>query len=153
MLSAASSGNDIIGSKSALMRQLAKLPALHRIAIIEDQELDAQHLIATLNLLLGRDVSIAHYRNMPAALAGMRRVKPDLIFLDDHLPPLDHAESSMRSLARFSIDAPVVIFSGELTRRRRIELMRLEPLALIDKDDIDTLAIGNILLRLLPKAE
>lgn len=150
MLLAASSGNDLASNKSILMQRLAKLPALGRIVVIDDNEMDAQHLIATLYLLLGRDVSIINFRSVAVALDRTRRDKPDLIFLDDHIPPLDRAESSIRSLHRFGVDAPIIVMSGQLTRTRRIELKRLGPLGILDKDEINTFAVGEVLLRLVP---
>lgn len=150
MLLAASSGDDLVSSKSILMQKLAKLPAFGRIAIIDDSDMDAQRLMATLYLLIGREVVISCYRSVAVALDRTRRDKPDLIFLDDLIPPLDRAESSIRSLLRFGVDAPVVVMSGQLTRARRTELKRLNPLGILDKDEINTFAVGEVLLRLVP---
>lgn len=150
MLLAASSGNDLVSTKSILMQRLASLPTIGRIVVIDDNEMDAQHLMATLFLLLGRDLVIVNYRSVAVALDRTRRDKPDLIFLDDHIPPLDRAESSIRSLHRFGIDVPIVVMSGQLTRARRNELRRLNPLGILDKDEINTFAVGEVLLRLVP---
>ncbi len=147
---AASSGNDLVSRKSILMQGLARLPAFKRIAVIDDNDLDAQHLTATLYLLLGREVAVAHYRSIAVALDRTRKERPDLIFLDDYMPPLDRAESSIRSLVRFGIHAPIVIMSGQLNRARRNELAKLNPIGILDKDEINTFAVGEVLLRLLP---
>lgn len=150
MLFAASSGNDLVSRKSILMQGLARLPSFQRIAIIDDSDLDAQHLTATLNLLLGREVTIAHYKSVAVALDRTRKDRPDLIFLDDYMPPLDRAETSIRSLIRFGINAPIVIISGQLNRARRNELAKLNPVGILDKDEINTFAVGEVLLRLVP---
>lgn len=148
----AGSGHDIASDKSTLLKRLKDLPPIRRIMIIDDSEQDCRHMVAALYLLLGRDVEISTFRNMAVAIDRLRREMPGLVFLDDYLPPLDRAESSIRSLQRFGFNGPVVIITGQMTRARRLELSRLGPLAVVDKDDINTTSLAEVLLRLLPGA-
>lgn len=139
-----------MSQKSLLMQKLAKIPAIRTIQIIDDTQMDADHVAAVLHLLLGRDVVIAHHKSMAVALDRMRRAMPDLIFLDDYLPPLDRAESSIRSLHRFGYAGPIVVMSGSLTRSRKTELSCFAPLGVLSKDDINSFAIAEVLARLGP---
>lgn len=147
---AAAAGSDFDAEKSALLRKLGKLPTIRHVLIVDDDEQDARHISAVLHLLLGRDVEIASFRTIAAALQRLREQSPDLIVLDDHLPPLDRAESSMRSFRRFGCEAPVIVVSGILTRMRRIELAQLQVLYIMDKDDVNTFTFAEALGRLVP---
>lgn len=151
MLVAAASGRDLDADKSAMLQKLGNLPAINRVAIIDDNDQDARHVSAVIHLLLGRHVDVAHYKNIAVAIQRIRDLMPDLLFLDDYLPPLDRAESSLRSLQRFGFAAPFVIISGTLTRSRRTELALLKPLCLIEKDDLNTFSIAEALSRLVPE--
>lgn len=148
MLFASSSGRDIDAEKSQNLQKLEKLPQIRTIAIIDDEAHDARHITAVMNLLLGRDVVIRHFKTIAQANREMHKQPADLVILDDHLPPLDRAESSMRSLRRQGVTAPVIIISGHLTRARRVELAALGALAILDKDDINSFAFAEILCRL-----
>jgi CheY-like chemotaxis protein len=147
-----SSGKDLVSEKSLLMQKLSKIPPLRCIMVIDDNVLDSDHVAAVLHLLLGRDITIVKKRLMPAALEALRTMKPDLVFLDDYLPPLDRAESSIKGLARFGYTGPVVIMSGNFSRTRKMELAKYEPLALLAKDDINSFAIAEVLSRLAPSS-
>ncbi len=148
MLVAASSGKDLVSEKSVLMQKLAKIPPIRSIQIIDDNRLDAEHVSAVLHLLLGRDVIITQHKSMAVALETLRRSPPDLIFLDDYLPPLDRAESSMKSLQRFGYTGPIVVMSGSFTRARKTEISAFKPLGLLPKDDINSFAMAEVLARL-----
>ena len=150
---AAAQGSELVARKSRLARQMYKLTDVHRVLIVDDNLVDARHVTAILHLLLGRRIVVAHYKSIPAAIAAMRNQQPDLMFLDDVLPPLDRAESSMRSLRRHGFTAPFVIMTGMLTQTRRKELMALEPLGVLHKDDVDSLTVGEILIRMIPAAD
>ncbi len=148
MLIAAASGGELAARKSRLAQELQKLIGLQHIMVVDDNALDAQHVTAILNLLLGRGISVVHHKSVPTAIADMRNRMPDLLFLDDVLPPLDRAESSLKSLHRHGLTAPVIIVTAMLTTSRRKELMALAPLGILHKDDIDSLSVGEVLLRL-----
>lgn len=151
MLIASSSGRDIDAEKSLNLQKLGKLPQIRNIIIIDDEPQDARHITAVLNLLLGRETQLRHFKSISQANQGLYKQAADLVVLDDHLPPLDRAESSIRSLRRHGITAPIIIVSGQLTRARRIELAALEPLAILEKDDINTFTFAEVLGRLAAK--
>ncbi|MGQ0672287.1 MAG: response regulator [Hyphomicrobium sp.] len=153
MLIAATSGSDLDIAKSALLQRLTALPTIRRITIIDDNERDAKHISAVLHLLLGRHVEIVHQRNIAVAIQKLRDEMPDLLILDDHLPPLDRAESSLRSLQRFGFKSPFLIISGTVTRSRRAELAILNPLAILEKDEINTFTVAEALCRLVSPGE
>ena len=150
---AASSGSELAARKSRLAQELHKLTGLRHIMVVDDNALDAQHVTAILHLLLGRTISIVHHKSVPMAIADLRSRMPDLLFLDDVLPPLDRAESSLKSLRRHGLVAPIIIMTAMLTTSRRKELMALEPLGILHKDDIDSLSVGEVLSRLSPEAD
>jgi DNA-binding NarL/FixJ family response regulator len=150
MLIAASSGDDLVSRKSRLAQQLNKLSTVRHITIIDDNALDARHVTAVLHLLLGRAITVVHHKSVALAIASMRTRMPDLLFLDDVLPPLDRAETSLRSLHRQGLVSPIVIVTAMLTQTRRKQLLTLYPLGILHKDDIDSFSVGEILTRLVP---
>ena len=144
-------GLELAAKKSRLTRDVQRLGNVRRIIIVDDNVRDGQHISAILNLLLGRAIHLTVFKSIANALVELRDHQPDLLFLDDLLPPLDRAESSVRSLRRNGLVAPIIVMSGMLTIERRKELAALGILGVIHKDDIDSVSIAEILVRLLPE--
>jgi CheY-like chemotaxis protein len=150
MLSAAASGRDLDAAKSEALQKLAKLPRLRTIAVLDDDAADSRHLVAVLNILLGRDIQILEFRSTRAAIRALRAEPPDLLFLDDFMRPLDRAETSLKALRTAGMRVPVVIVSGLLTQARRRQLAELRLLGVLDKDDINTYSVATALAGLVP---
>ena len=124
------------------------MPPLRRILVIDDNERDAKHVAVVLKMLLGADVQVTMHRYLAKAVAELQKGQPDLIVLDDHLPPMDRAETSAKALQRFGYVGPLIIMTGMLDRARRLELEQLNPLGLIHKDDLDSFSLSEVLTRL-----
>ncbi len=140
-------GADIVSRRSELLKAIAEAPPLGVIAIIDDQSREADHIAALLRLLLGGNQVVICFTALATAVHDLRYNRPDLIFLDDHLPPFGRAKTSLDTLHRFALTAPVVIVSGVMTARRKAELEKLGALATLDKDDINGLSLAEVLLR------
>jgi CheY-like chemotaxis protein len=138
----------VLVRKSELAKRIKLLPPLHRIMVIDDDERDSRHVSVVLQMLLGPAVTITTYRYLAKAVAELQKHQPDLVILDDHLPPMDRAETSAKALHRFGFRGPLIIMTGMLDRARRLELEKLNPLGLIHKDDLDSLSISEVLTRL-----
>jgi hypothetical protein len=145
-------GRELAVRKSELARTMQRLEWIKSIFVIDDNARDSQHITAILHLLLGRTITARVFRSVPAALMDLKEGQPDILFLDDWLPPTDRAESSLRSLRRQGLVAPVIIMSGMLTIERRKALMGLDILGIIHKDDVDSFSVAQILTKLVDGA-
>jgi CheY-like chemotaxis protein len=138
----------VLVRKSELAKRMRLLPPLRSIMVIDDNEQDARHAAVVLQMLLGPELNVTSHRYLAKAVAELQRRMPDLVILDDHLPPMDRAETSLKALQRFGFKGPFVIMTGMLDRTRKLELEKLNPLGLIHKDDLDSFSLSEVLTRL-----
>ncbi len=145
---AADDTRSVLVRKSELAKRMRLLPPLRNIMVIDDNEQDARHAAVVLQMLLGPELNLTSHRYLAKAVAELQRRMPDLVILDDHLPPMDRAETSLKALQRFGFKGPFIIMTGMLDRARKLELDKLNPLGLIHKDDLDSFSIAEVLIRL-----
>jgi CheY-like chemotaxis protein len=145
---AADDTRSVLVRKSELAKRMRLLPPLRSIMVIDDNEQDARHATVVLQMLLGPDLNLTSHRYLAKAVAELQRRMPDLIILDDHLPPMDRAETSLKALQRFGFKGPFIVMTGMLDRARKLELEKLGPLGLIHKDDLDSFSLSEVLTRL-----
>jgi DNA-binding NarL/FixJ family response regulator len=69
------------------------------------------------------------------------------VFLDDSLKPSDLANDTIPFLRRAEYKGPIVVISAQLTKKRRLELLSLGAQEVIHKDDLDSVRIGEALLK------
>lgn len=132
-------GSQFLNRKSELAkaRHRNKL-VFNDILIVEDEAMDADRLRATLRAMFGYDLSVRRATTLGSALDCVIEKQPDLIFLDDHLPPKDNATLTIPFLRRCNYEGPIVIVSGLLTAKRAAELTRAGAAAAIHKDKVDS---------------
>jgi CheY-like chemotaxis protein len=145
---AADDTRSVLVRKSELAKRMRLLPPLRTIMVIDDNEQDARHASVVLQMLLGPDLNITSHRYLAKAVSELQRRMPDLVILDDHLPPMDRAETSLLALQRFGFKGPFIIMTGMLDRARKLDLEKLKPLGLIHKDDLDSFSLSEALTRL-----
>jgi CheY-like chemotaxis protein len=148
LMLAADDTKSVLVRKSELAKRIQLLPPLRNIMIIDDNEQDARHAAVVLQMLLGPQLVITSHRYLAKAIAELQRQVPDFVVLDDHLPPMDRAETSLKALQRFGFKGPFIIMTGMLDRARKLELEKLGPLGLIHKDDLDSFSLSEVLVRL-----
>lgn len=134
-------------SELAKARHRSKL-AFTDILIVEDEAMDADRMRATLRAMFGYELNVRRATTLGNALDCVIERKPDLIFLDDHLPPKDNATQTIPFLRRCNYDGPIVIISGMLTPKRAAELTRAGAAAAIHKDKVDSGSIEEALARI-----
>jgi DNA-binding NarL/FixJ family response regulator len=138
----------VLVRKSELAKRIQLLPPLRNIMVIDDNAQDARHVAVVLRMLLGAASTVTSHLYLAKAVAELQRSMPDMIILDDYIPPMDRAESSLKALQRFGFNGPFIIMTGMLDRARRLELKKLGPLGLIHKDDLDSFSLSEVLTRL-----
>jgi DNA-binding NarL/FixJ family response regulator len=145
------SGESHLIRKSELAIARAGRPAFEDILIVEDKAFEADRLNGTLNVIFNRKAIIRRATTLDKALDAVIAKKPDIIFLDDHLPPNDNAGETIPFLRRCGYDGPIVIVSSLLTRPRRAMLIAAGAIEAIHKDDLDGVAIEEALARVFEK--
>ena len=98
------------------MRASADIPDLKDVLIVEDENLDADRMFATLRVMYGYDVKVRCAATLAAAIDEVLKAKPQIVFLDDILKPSDDAAQSIPFLRRAGYDGPIVVVSGQVTR-------------------------------------
>lgn len=142
-------GADYLVDKSDLARIAKSMPRFREIVVFEDERLDADRMLATLRTMLGYDdIEVRRARTLTSGIDLLLQRKPDLVLLDDYMGPVDRAHDALPMIRRAGFDGPVVVVSGQLTRNRRNELIRLGVADAINKDDLDSGSIGRIMVQL-----
>ena len=141
-------GSRFLAHKSELTKaRLRHQITFKDILIVEDETMDADRMRATLRAMFGYDVEVRRATTLGRALDCVIERKPDLIFLDDHLPPKDNATLTIPFLRRCNYDGPIIIISGLLTPRRAAELTRAGAAAAMHKDKVDSGTIEEALAK------
>ena len=144
-------GADYLVHKSDLAKSRKDLPAIKDILIVEDRGLDADRLIGTLRSMFGYDIEVRRANTLNKALDLVLERPPELLLLDDYLGPLDTAVDSIPMVRRANYTGPLVVISGQMDRFRRAELMGKGADETINKDDLNSVAITVVLMRIADK--
>ena len=93
-------GSHFLARKSALAMARQSMPRFKHFLVVEDNTLEADRLKATLHSIFGYEIEVRHAPTLGTALDRVMERKPDIVFLDDHLKPADHAGDLIPMLRR-----------------------------------------------------
>ena len=141
-------GAEYLVRKSDLAKTRKDLPTYQDILIIEDENLDANRLEATLRSMFGYDLKLRRASTLSKAVDLLIERAPELVFLDDYLKPIDTAADSIPMIRRANYQGAIIVVSGELTRDRRLALIAKGATETIHKDELDSVAIAEVLTRI-----
>lgn len=147
------SGGDFLTKKSEVVKVRQQLPDLHQVLIIDDEVFDADRLEATLRVIFGYDLNVERANTLATGLEAVMHATPDLIFLDDVLKPSDTAADSIPLLRRANYTGPIVVVSGQVTNRRAFLLRDCGAVDVVHKDDVDSVRMGEALIRVFGDAK
>lgn len=140
-------GGDFLERKSSVSKLRQSLPNLQDVLIVDDSEVDAKRLMATLRVIFGYDVQLRRAATLASALDCVLRKQPDLIFLDDVLKPSDNATETIPFLRHAKYAGPIIVISGEVTRNRRAQLLTGGATEVIHKDDVDSVRLTEAMIQ------
>lgn len=140
-----SCGGDHLAKKSELVRARARLGLFKDILIVEDENLDADRLSATLRVLFGYDTQIRCASTLGDAVDRVIEQKPCVLFLDDILKPSATASQAIPLLRDAGYVGPIVVVSGQVTHARRSRLLADGASDVIHKDDVDSVRVAEAL--------
>lgn len=141
------SGGNFLAKKSDVTKLRLQLPGLKDVLIVDDETFDADRLQATLRVMFGYDTAMRRAATVATAVDCVLNSKPELVFLDDCLKPSDTATDTIPFLRRAGFEGPIVVISGQVTRKRRQELIGIGAAEVIHKDDVDSVRLAEALLR------
>ncbi len=146
-VSSGGTGGDFLARKSDITKLRKAVPVLTDVLVVDDDAPDAARIRATLRVMFGYDVEVRHAATLGSAVDCVLLKTPQLVFLDDILKPSDRANDTIPFLRRAGYEAPIVVISGQVTKKRRLELIAAGATDVIHKDDLDSVRLGEALLR------
>lgn len=139
----------VLMMRSRLSQAMKDIPRFTNILIIEDDQRDSDRLASTLRTIFGYDADVRQCRTLGTALDELLSNQPEIVFLDDRLGPVDKAEKSVPFLRSARCAAMIFVISGHVDRRRRADIMKLGVDGVIDKDELDSTSICQVLIEVL----
>ena len=147
MAASIETGGDFLERKSSVNKQRTALPELRDVLVVDDNDVDAKRLTATLRVILGYEIHVRRASTVATALDCVIERKPDLIFLDDVLKPSDSATETIPFLRHANYTGPIIVVSGEVTRTRHVELRASGATEIIHKDDVDSVRLTEAMVQ------
>lgn len=145
------SGGRHLEKRSGLILSGGGIRDLRDILVVEDEPQDSDRMQATLRLMVGYDdLEIRTASTISTAIDAVLDRVPELVLLDDALKPSDTATDTIPILLRAGYKGPIVVISGQVTRRRRTELMSAGAREVIHKDDVDSVKLAECLSKIFP---
>lgn len=142
------SGGDFLERKSSATKQRMSLPSLRDVLVVDDSDVDANRLIATLRVIFGYDLQVRRAATLATTLDCVIERQPELIFLDDVLKPSDSATETIPFLRHAKYEGPIIVISGEVTRSRRVVLRASGATEVIHKDDVDSVRLTEAMINI-----
>lgn len=138
--------------RSAVVKRIQAVGRPVRVLLVEDNDFDAQRLMASLRVLLGGQLQLRQARTAEEMVRAVKRgFEADAVVLDDKLPAGVGAEASIERLRSAGFSGPIIVVSGWFTPARRQSLARLSVAGVFDKDDVDALSVAELFLARKPQ--
>lgn len=147
-MTSSGSGGDFLAKKSNVRLARQGAPNLTDVVVVEDENLDADRMFATLRVMFGYDVKVRRAATIAKAVDLVMAQQPEIIFLDDILKPSDDASHTIPYLRRAGYEGPIVVVSGQVTRQRRSVLLTAGATEIIHKDDVDSVRLTEVINRI-----
>jgi CheY-like chemotaxis protein len=132
---------DFLRHKSGVHKSRIAAAQIADILIVEDSQIDGKTMSALLRSAFGRDVTIRHATSLIRAKTMLLERMPDLVVLDDIMPPKDRADTSIPYLRQNGVAGLVIVVSGEMTRVRRLKLLHAGANEVLHKDDLNVMSL------------
>ena len=141
------SGADFVAARNELDRYREQMPDWTRFMIIEDNKQDASVLRGVLHSWLGHDIEVQIASSAGEAIDLLGMVQPNLIFLDHLLPPQNDSEKVFPYLREAGFKGPIIVITGMTLQSRRRDLIKAGAFDVLHKDDMNSMSVGQLLLR------
>ena len=132
---------EFLRHKSGVHKSRIGAKKIADILLVDDSQMDGKAMAALLRSAFGREIQIRHATSLLRARNMLLERVPDLIVLDDILPPKDRADTSMTFLRQSGYAGQIIVVSGEMTRIRRLMLLQAGASAVVHKDDLNAMSL------------
>lgn len=133
-----STGRDYLAHLSTLTALRKSLPPIKDVLVVEDEKFDGERMQGTLRKIFGQGLEIRRACTLTSALDLVLDKPPQLVILDDYLHPTDTAMDSIPLIRRAQYEGPIIVVSGRLDRKRKLQLRNAGASSSIHKDDLDS---------------
>jgi CheY-like chemotaxis protein len=144
-------GAEHLARRSAVLKRIHDRGLQPSLLVVENKSTDAQFIETPLRRLFGQDAVITVVPSVTAMIAALEAQRYSVIVLDDNMEAGKTAETTLPLIQASAASSLVILVSAMLTRGRIAELHRLGAHAVLAKDDIDSVALGSAILRLLER--
>ena len=138
-------GRDYLKELSRLAAARRTLPALGDLAIISGDERRTRLLQAVIHALLGYDAKVRTARTLGLGLDLIIAEPPQLILLDDQIPPHDTAQSVIPILRRCGFNGAIIALAVSPTPALERALIAAGADDVIDRDELSAARLGAAL--------
>lgn len=138
-------GRDYLKELSRLATARRANPAFSDLAIISGDERRTRLLSAVIRSLLGYDARVRTARTLGLGLDLIITDPPQLILLDDQLPPQDNAQSVIPILRRCGFKGSIIALAASTALGIERELSAAGADAVIDRDELSTVRLAEAL--------
>lgn len=139
-------GGNFLARKSDIIKIRKSLPPLGSVLVVDDEIADADRLRATLRVMFGYEIVVRRAATLGLAIDAILAAQPDVIFLDDILKPSDTATDAIPFVRRAGYRGPIIVVSGQVTKRRRHALIEAGANEVIHKDELDSVRLAEALI-------
>ncbi len=125
----------------------------NKVLYVEDTKFDRLVLTSLFRGLARDDIELQCVATVDAGLASLCEGMPDLLLLDNRVPPYGSFEQSLPLLTRAGFRGPVVLLSGLPTEELRSAVDRNESVKLLaDKRQLDAVFLAEVITPMLDHA-
>lgn len=139
-------GGAHLARRSALLKRIQALGIRIDLLIVEDKAQDAHFIAKPLERLFGDVARLTIATTVDGMKATLKKIRFAAIVLDDRLDKGATADATLPLIRELGHSGPVIVVSAVLTQARRAQLKRLGAEGMLTKDDVDSVALGEILL-------
>lgn len=121
---------------------------------VDDAKFDRMLFTKYFRAMCRDDLTLRCAESVEAGLDLMRAQMPDLLFLDNRVPPYTCFEESLAMFRQAGFRGPVVLLTGLTTSELQAEVERAgQVLGVLDKHQLDSQRLSEVITPLLPWPE
>ncbi len=138
-------GAELLARRSTLNKLRRTMPALRDFLIIDQSTFEADILRAVLHLMFGYAITLRFAPTLGQALDHLIERAPDLVFLDDRLPPNGGGRDVLPIIRKCGYEGPIIVVTSCGEPLARLALLNAGAADVVDRDELDSVRIAEAL--------
>ena len=140
-------GSTYLWQRSDRTRDCRAIAPLRSVVLIDARPGERGVISAILHMMLGYELELTSATTLGVGLDEISRMDPDLVVLQDRLPPQGDAGATMPLLRHCGYRGPIIVLMDDNQRLRRYHLLQSGAADAIASDDLDSVRIVEALSR------